>query len=198
MGEVVVERKVRLRSPRRSVWCLIADTERLNRAIGLGSIEVTPNRDDSAARYVVKTVAGGFEVEYEEQPFEWVEEQRFSIMRVLRRGVAARMHHAFALESLPDGGTEVSIRLEIEPRYALLAPIIRLKTIGIVERMLKELRSADEEIMGGSAACFRTGHSPVDEAYLERAAKALRTAVGSEQLPIAERLVAFVRDASDA
>ena len=55
---VVVTRTVPLDSSPEQLWLAVTDTERLNRAIGFASIELTPNEDDSAARYVVRTVSG--------------------------------------------------------------------------------------------------------------------------------------------
>jgi len=53
---VFVERVVELSSERSQVWCAIGDTERMNRAVGLGPLRVSPNEDASAARYLVRTV----------------------------------------------------------------------------------------------------------------------------------------------
>jgi hypothetical protein len=75
---VFVERVVELSSERRQLWCAIGDTERMNRAVGLGTLRVSPNEDASAARYVVRTVSAGFALEYEERPFEWTENEHFA------------------------------------------------------------------------------------------------------------------------
>src|SRR5450432_3804764 len=105
MALVVVERHLDLRSDRASLWRAVGDTERLNRAIGLGRLELQPQSDASAARFVVRTISAGMSLEYEERPFQWVEGERFSVRRVLHSGVLTRMEHSFTLESLTDGGT---------------------------------------------------------------------------------------------
>ena len=74
MAAIVVERAVELQSEPAALWCIITDTERLNRAIGMGRIELLPNDDESAARYLVRTVSGGFPVEYEERHLHEVNE----------------------------------------------------------------------------------------------------------------------------
>ena len=102
---VFVERVVELSSDRSQLWCAIGDTERMNRAVGLGPLEVSPNSDATAARYLVRTVSRGFALEYEERPFEWVENEHFRIhradasrrralddQRVLAHAVAQRRH----------------------------------------------------------------------------------------------------------
>src|SRR5450755_1962356 len=65
MSQVVVERHIDLKSERAALWCAVGDTERLNRAIGLGRLELKPNSDASAARFVVRTVSAGMPLEYE-------------------------------------------------------------------------------------------------------------------------------------
>src|SRR5450432_3732121 len=103
MSLVVVERHIDLESERAALWSAVADTERMNRAIGLGRLELTPNSDASAARFVVRTVSAGMALEYEERPFEWVENRRFSVRRVLRSGVMKSMEHTFCLEPRASG-----------------------------------------------------------------------------------------------
>ena len=56
-------------------------------------------RHSFAARFVVRTVSAGLPLEYEERPFEWVEGERFSVLRVLHGGVMKSMETSFALES---------------------------------------------------------------------------------------------------
>lgn len=58
---VVVERVVACRADAGALWPLVTDTERLNRAVGLGRLALSPNDDASAARHVVTTVSGGLD-----------------------------------------------------------------------------------------------------------------------------------------
>ncbi|MEI9941709.1 MAG: DUF5939 domain-containing protein [Pseudomonadota bacterium] len=198
MSPVVVERHIDLASDRAPLWCAVGDTERLNRAIGLGRLELTPNTDASAARFVVRTVSAGLPMEYEERPFEWVEGERFSVRRVLHGGVMKSMETSFALESLPERGTRVHVRISIEPRYALITPILRLQTSRMVERIEAELRGFDRDVQAGKSACFRKTITPVDANALGRARSALIASVVSDRKALAARLAGFVETGSDA
>ncbi|HYP78595.1 MAG TPA: DUF5939 domain-containing protein [Polyangiaceae bacterium] len=198
MAQVVVERHIDLASDRASLWCAVGDTERLNRAIGLGRLELTPRTDAGAARFLVRTVSAGLPLEYEERPFEWVEGERFSVTRVLHGGVMKRMDTSFTLESLPTSGTRVHVRIAIASRYALLNPILRLQTSRMVERIEAELRSADREVQEGKIACFRKTLTPVDHNALGRARAALIESVPAERKALATRLADFVATGSDA
>ena len=134
---VSVERVVELASERSQLWCAIGDTERMNRAVGLGPLEVTPNEDASAARYVVRTVSAGFALEYEERPFEWTENERFCIRRQMRRGVVRSMTNEFWLVPSANGGTTVRFRLSVEPRWALFTPIAKWQLMRFANRIVR-------------------------------------------------------------
>ncbi|HEY6077839.1 MAG TPA: DUF5939 domain-containing protein [Polyangiaceae bacterium] len=195
---VSVERVVELASERSQIWCAIGDTERMNRAIGLGPLEVRPNEDASAARYVVRTVSGGFALEYEERPFEWTENEHFRVHRPMRRGIVRSMTNEFWLTPSASGGTSVRFRLEVEPRFALLSPIAKLELARFANRIVRELRQVEADVQQGKAACFRSGSSEVDQLSLGRAARALGELLTPQRQDIAKLLVAYVRDAPDA
>jgi class 3 adenylate cyclase len=187
-----------LKAERSALWCAVGDTERLNRAIGLGELKVEANSDRSAARFRVRTVSAGFALQYDERPFEWLENRKFSVVRVLRGGLVKSIDHTFELESRKDGGTDVIIRIGSEPRSSLLSPILRLQVSRMVDRIEAELVAVDAEIATGKSACFRVSVSPVDEATLRRVESALRASLSGVRLALAERLLGFVRNGSDA
>ena len=74
---VDLKRVVECASPPEALWPILADTDRFNRAVGLSRIAVQPLEGAGAARYLVATTLGGFRVEYEERPAEFVENERF-------------------------------------------------------------------------------------------------------------------------
>ena len=195
---VFVERVVELSSERQQLWCAIGDTERMNRAVGLGPLEVSPNSDATASRYVVRTVSAGFALEYEERPFEWVENERFRIHRQMRRGVVRSMTNEFWLTPLPNGGTSVRFRLAVEPRWALFAPLAKFQLLRFASRILRELRQVEADVKNGQTACFRSGRSEVDELSLSRSARALDDALSHERRALGSKLVQHVRRAPDA
>ncbi len=195
---VSVERVVELSCDRRRVWAALGDTERMNRALGLGPVQISPLSSDSAARFVVRTVSAGFALEYEERPFEFVEHERFCVHRVLRRGVLRSMTNEFWLTPGGDGGTSVRLQLSVEPRFRLFTPIARFQLRRFAARLVRELKLVDDDVRAGKAACFRTGRSEVDRTSLERTARALHAALTPERHELGRELVEYVRDAADA
>lgn len=194
---VSVERSVELSSERSQVWRAISDTERMNRAVGLGPLEVRPHSDSSAARYLVKTVSGGFPLEYSERPFEFTEHQHFRTYRVMHRGVITSMTNEFWLEPSA-AGTLVRFRLSVEPRFRLLTPIIKFQIARFANRLVRELKHVESDIRAGKAASFRTGRSEVDHTSLARTARALEAALPAERRDLGHKLVEYVRSAPDA
>jgi class 3 adenylate cyclase len=195
---VFVERVVELSSEPHNYWCAIGDTERMNRALGLGPLQVRPNDDASAARFVMRTVAGGFPLEYEERPFEWCENEHLRVHRVMRSGVLRSMTNEWWLEPSGDGGTRLRFVLAVEPRWAVFAPIAKLQLLRFASRMQRELRVVEADVRRGLSACFRTGRSEVDEVSLARAARALDGLLSTERQELGKRVVEFVKTAPDA
>jgi adenylate cyclase len=195
---VSVERVLELSSERSQLWCAIGDTERMNRAVGLGALQVSPHESASAARYVVRTVSAGFTLEYEEQPFEWVENERFRIHRSMHTGVLRSMTNEFWLTPLANGGTSVRFRLSVEPRWKVLSPILKLQLVRFAARIVKELGQVERDVHAGKTACFHTGTSEVDEQSLARTARALEGTLSAARQDLGKQLVDYVRVAPDA
>ncbi|HVY28211.1 MAG TPA: DUF5939 domain-containing protein [Polyangiaceae bacterium] len=195
---VSVERIVQLSSEPHQYWCAIGDTERMNRALGLGPLQVTPNDDASAARFVMRTVAGGFALEYEERPFEWCENEHLRVQRTVRAGIVRSLSNEFWLEPSGTGGTKLRFVLSVEPRWSLFAPIAKIQLWRFANRLERELRQVEADIKHGLGACFRTGRSEVDDASLERAARALDNVLTPARQELGKKVVEFVKSAPDA
>jgi class 3 adenylate cyclase len=195
---VSVQRIVELSSERSQVWCAIGDTERMNRAVGLGPLQVAPHDDASAARYVVRTVSAGFPLEYVERPFEFTEHQHFRIHREMRRGVVRSMTNEFWLIPSASGGTTVRFVLSVEPRWALFAPIAKYQLSRFAGRIARELKQVEADVQAGKTACFRSSSSQADLVSLARAARALDAALSPERRELGKRVVEYVRSAPDA
>jgi class 3 adenylate cyclase len=104
-------------APPSRVWPLVADTDRTNRDAGMPSAtyERAMGTDRDGVLRARQQVYGLLGVEYEEDPFEWVEPERFSVERRFSRGPLARLRVRTRLE--PDGrGTRVVTDLDVVPR----------------------------------------------------------------------------------
>jgi class 3 adenylate cyclase len=198
MSTVIVEREIACKADPSGIWCAVADTERLNRAIGLGPIEARPVSGNGAARFAMSTISGGFPIEYEELPFEFEQNRRYVVKRIVTKGLFRSLENSFELSPREGGGTQLKMRVKVEGANALVAPVVKIQVTRFLARIEQELRAVDEEIAAGRAACFQNTRSVVDEAALDRAASALSEALSPERRVLGVRLVEYVREGSDA
>lgn len=195
MSVIAVERTVECKSDVCSLWNALADTERMNRAVGLDRVDFEPLEGAGAARFLASTNLGGFDVQYEERPFEWQYLKRFAVERIMRGGPAARVVFGVGFEVLPnDAGTRVRIHTEVTPRIGLLTPIIRLSAGRSMRKFEDEVRRIDFSLRARGRPPKQVPAGAVDEEALSRIATALKDGADPE---LVDKLVAVVAEASD-
>jgi class 3 adenylate cyclase len=199
-GEVVVERRVRCESGAAELWGALADTERLNRAVGMDRLSLTPLSGAGAARYVATTRLGGFRVEFEERPFEWVFPRRFKVLRRMRSGPVSSVETSFSLDPAGDAGTFVTLRLTLVPVISLLAPLVRFQAGQSAGRFQREIARMDRALSRSAtpselrAEARRREEGAAHAGALARAQEALRRTAGAA---LADRLTAHVSEGDD-
>jgi adenylate cyclase len=192
---VTVERVIECRSDVERLWPVLADTSYLNRMSGLAPLALTPIEDGSSARYRVRTKAGGFAVEWDEEPFQWREHEHFGVRRHFRAGPIDAVESRFEFVTQPahDGGTRVTIRLTLTPKLKLLSPIVRFGAKKQLAQLCDAVIAADHAL--AAAQPLPSTNPTVSEDALGRARAALITAGVAPAL--AERLCRHVRDERD-
>jgi adenylate cyclase len=102
-------------SPER-LWPLVADTNRFNRDMGLPVVQALGGGRNARRRLAFSKA--GVRVEWEEEPFEWLEPRRFSVVRRYLQGPVAEMR--VAVELRPAGaGTLLVYDVRAWPRSGL-------------------------------------------------------------------------------
>lgn len=193
---VYLERVVECSSAPEALWPILADTERFNRAAGLSRIAVQPLDRAGAARFLIATALGGFRVEYEERPAEFVENERFKFLRVLRRGPVRSIETGFELR--PRGaGTDVVLSLRIAPQWPLSGLTARLNGWRTLRTFAREIVRIDSEARSGAPVDIAAHATPADASAFGRAAEALRGAVAQDHRALAEKLIEHVRSGPD-
>lgn len=195
---IVVERSVELRAAPEQVWPIVADTDRLNRAIGLAPVELTPIDDASAARFLVRTVSAGFPLEYEERPFAFVEHRGFSVTRIVRKGALRSIENVYRLEPRAEGGSRLTITLDVEPRIGLLGPLVRWQSGRLLDRMIAAIAALDPELVAGRPSELMSSPPLCDQRALVRLEAELCARVDGADQPLARALVRWLETASDA
>ena len=127
MRPFTLRRTLACKNPPDVLWKIISDTERINRAVGLKRLGTVGASDSGgAARFLVTQRIAGFDIEYDEYPYEWVEGERLSIRRVLRKGPVKSYSTRWTLAPGAGGGTKLEMELTVEPGNRFLAPFARI------------------------------------------------------------------------
>jgi class 3 adenylate cyclase len=106
----------RLRSSPERLWPLVADTNRFNRDAGVPELELGEVR--RGGRRLLRLRKLGIPIEWEEEPFEWIEPHRFSVVRRYSKGPLSEMR--VAVELVADGpGTLLTYEVWAIPRNVL-------------------------------------------------------------------------------
>ena len=175
MRPVVVTTRISMASAPADVWPLITDTDRTNRLL-LGKPAVyrpIEKGTKSSARFVAQTSVAGFDMSYEEAPFEWTLNKSFSVYRKMRSGILRGYTFGITLEPTPDGGTAATVRLELEPRHWLLRPVIEQQAKRFVKGVGHLADQIDAHLRDNAPSPFLKPISPANEARLGHAAREL-------------------------
>jgi len=206
MRAIVVTRSVNLASPPERVWPFLADTERFNRLIGSRDVRYRPIEDDGAsgARFVAETRAGGFTLVYEEFPFEWSHPRTFGVHRRMRGGPMESYTWRCTLagtratdgEGALDGGTRATVRMEITPRHALLAPLAWIHARLFTGKFATLGGLIDAHVVEGAPSPYVNPVSPADDGRIDAAVQRMKDDAVAPAL--ADTLGALVRSGADA
>src|ERR687886_2137172 len=109
----------RLRSPPERLWPFVADTNRFNHDTNLPAVRPTDDEVQQNARQNLRFSRLGVQVEWEEEPFEWVRPYRFGVHRRYRAGPVASTRVLVKLEPLPQGGTRLVYQTWVQPKNLL-------------------------------------------------------------------------------
>src|SRR5918911_186511 len=109
----------RLRSPPERLWPFVADTNRFNRDTSLPAVHLTDDAVQENARQNLRFTRLGVQVEWEEEPFEWVRPFRFGVHRQYHAGPVASTRVLVELKPLPSGGTRLVYHTWIRPKNLL-------------------------------------------------------------------------------
>lgn len=195
------------------LWSFVADTQRLNRSIGLPQAEFSfaPNESGGSLITGVYKQLGFITISrWREHPFEFVKPHGYSVLREYDVGPFTRVHGGAYLTPT-DGGTTLRVWADITPRHPLdwLAAklLVGPQSTG---RVLGRARDYEREVLARRAAESSDGRlatveanmavyggppPEVDHGRLEQLSERLVQAGGDER--VAERLRRHLAEAPD-
>ena len=114
-----LEKEIRINVPVDRLWPLISDTERLNRTVGLSPVQYrTQGNPTGPAHLFAQTKMGPITVQYQDFPFEWVQDDHFHVTRHFSKGPLKEMRPGVSVRA-DNGSTQVRIFFEFQPRNFL-------------------------------------------------------------------------------
>jgi tRNA A-37 threonylcarbamoyl transferase component Bud32 len=135
------------------LWPFVADTDRLNKAIGLPAVEFLEADEEGVPVRKARTRILGMEVAWRELPFDWVKDHVHSVYREYDRGPVAAMWNRVELEPLPGGGTELVHELWLVPRHFVGKVAVRWQATYATRKNLDRVyRRIDALVAGGDPA----------------------------------------------
>ena len=171
-------------------WRLLADTDHLNRSIGLPPVEFSA-LPDPLLRGAQAKAWGFLPVRWTEFPFEWVRERRYVVRREFENAPLSAVEVGIELEPDGDGVIVTSFAdfITNNPAGRVLWRLGKAPVIGLLDFCDRYLvRKA-----AGRADPIPTpeGRAPVEAARLEQALHRLRAYPVAEELigPLRERIV---------
>ena len=110
----------RFDQPPEVMWQALADTARFNEAAGLPKHAIEEIAEpDGSMRFIGRARKAIFELEWEEVPVEWVDQDWFRHLRVFNKGPIATICATLRLESDDQGGSIGHYLLEASPANLL-------------------------------------------------------------------------------
>jgi serine/threonine protein kinase/class 3 adenylate cyclase len=120
------------------LWPYLSNTDRVNSALGLPSVEYVTRRDSHGTKRRFGSFKLGWtRLSWEEHPYEWIEGQQFSILREFENGPFQWFISSVKLTARPEGGTHLQHSVRIATRGMMG------RLIAFVEVNLKSRKQLD-------------------------------------------------------
>ncbi len=167
MSTIRHEDQIRFSAPPEAVWEMVAQTDRLNREMGIPPISFSFNPREAGGTEIWATITiGGLTVKYREHPFEWVVPQFHSIRRTFQRAPFSEIRGGVQLR--PDGeGTIATVWAEIDSINTISIPLCKVIAFKSCSDFIKTARHFDQVLSGKSDNPYPK-HSSKPPVNLER------------------------------
>ena len=196
MRNLTFVRWIEFSAPPEDVWPLLANTDRLNREIGLPLPTFSYSPSNAGGTNAFASVKlGPVIARYREHPFEWVRGKHYSVRRTFAAGPISEVFGSFEFEAAGKG-TRVKVTTEVACRYvSLIGRMIGLRGLGQLEG---GCRSFDRFLAHASQTPYpkESGRPPANLDRLERGRSELLAA--GIDLGVTSALCEFLRSAPPA
>jgi serine/threonine protein kinase/class 3 adenylate cyclase len=187
------------------LWPYLSNTEKINRALGLAPVKYLQRGVvKGVSERFAATKAFGMALEWKEEPFEWIEGKKHSVVRTFEKGLLRWYCAETALSQLPSGKTLLRNTITIDCRgwvgYFATPLQVGVQYRRAAERMVRRL----DALLSKTAALDPSVDALEPAVKLATGAEATLTeavrALQARQIApeVAEGVVHFLRVASDS
>ena len=158
-----------LESNSAALWPLVSNTDRFNQAAGLPPITYESMTDpDGRIRKFGQFRLAGMAVKWEEHPFEWIEGQRFSVLREFPAGPFVWFMSTVELIPLPSGKTQLKHHVKIQPRGIVGQMLARFEVGMKGKRNLDRIYNRIDQTLSGRMSSNRVTDAFVEPVGMKR------------------------------
>ncbi len=189
-----------LRSSPEELWPFVSDTNRFNRDTGAPSVEPGTTRQRLRnARQRLRQSIYGMEVEWEEQPFEWIRPSRFGVARTYSKGPMVELRALAELTPREAGGTTLTYQVSIKPRstFGAFSVALQMKLVS-ARRFARAFRNYDDMVARDLSPVANDVTVELSTAAIDRI-ETIKRKLQAENgdAEIIDRLATFVRTADE-
>lgn len=175
---------------REMAWQLLADNNQMNDAIGLFPVSFGQAKTETGGvfyREAAAKVMGLVPMKWQEFPFEWQEQEFYTVERRYLSGPLLYYKLKVELSDAASSGMQTKVRLtaEFAPRNALAYPAIQTTGLPAVKKIMLYLENVQPD--KGLAKLAKATAPKVNHAELERLSNELRA------YPVAEEFIAQLK-----
>ena len=191
---IVLRRQLDCAATPKALFAVLADCERLNRALGQVPLLREPLSGNGASRFLLRTSSGKRSIAFAEPPAQLISGKLLSIKRLLHKGALASIETKYLLAPLLSG-TRLTIELSLVPRVSMLTPLLRLhgsvtlwSLTSLIQRVLAASSRGEDALHRGAL---------LDEEALQRARAEVMQLLPGEQHPLLTKLIEHVQSLDD-
>ena len=189
------------------LWRYVADTQRMDRAVGLPKARFSRIPRPEGGEIVTGEYRLGKRLVYarwQEHPFVWERPRHYSIVREYTRGPIVRFHGGAELEPIaPENGnkdrTRIRVYGEFTPRHRIFAPFVRLYVAHRAMRRSREQYATIAAYIAGqvSQPFINTPRPALQARYATHVRIAARLGQAGVEAQIADRLTSWLLEMDD-
>ncbi|HLX13508.1 MAG TPA: DUF5939 domain-containing protein, partial [Bacteroidota bacterium] len=195
-SQIYISTTLTVKVPPRELWAFLADTDRLNKSIGLPVVNFFPSPDTSQkGHYTARAKHFGITFQYEEFPFDFIKEQHYEVLRRFPFGFMRDVAGGIRMKAV-NAGTELEVYGRIAPKTLLsrIAAAAFVKKQAVAD-VVQATRDFEKQYLVNNAVPHEPPQSAVNDAQLTPCLKTLREFHPDGRL--IDRLADHLRNESD-